>query len=64
MTKHGAETAERGRKIKQIEDYRGIAPDEVLHDISDEELQLYTFINEKFAQYALLNHDFTVIHVP
>jgi hypothetical protein len=35
MTKHGAETAERGRKIKQIEDYRGIAPDEVLHDISD-----------------------------
>jgi trehalose synthase len=135
MTTSGAETAQRRRKIKQLEDYRGIAPDKVLHDIrekgnllrrstavhvnatcfgggvveildslvllmndlgirtdwrtlhgtpnffevtkkfhnalqgnnldfSDEELQTYTFINEKFAQYALLDHDFTVIHDP
>ncbi len=30
----------------------------------DEELKLFKFINEKFAQFAFLNHDFVIIHDP
>ncbi len=31
---------------------------------SDEELELYKFINKKFAQFADLSHDFVIIHDP
>ncbi|MGD8730842.1 MAG: hypothetical protein PVH92_03095, partial [Anaerolineales bacterium] len=31
---------------------------------SDEELQLYKYINEKFARFAFLDHDFVIIHDP
>ncbi len=30
----------------------------------DEELDLYRFINEKFARFAFLDHDFVIIHDP
>lgn len=31
---------------------------------SNDELELYQFINEKFAQYAILGRDFVIIHAP
>jgi trehalose synthase len=31
---------------------------------SDEELELYKYINKKFAQFADLSHDFVIIHDP